>query len=144
MDLAEWRRARAGADFTLPSGLAVRLRRCQLLDLAEQGRIPTPLVGLANALLASDSLALTVEDYRQYAPVINAIAAACLVSPEGDGAPFEIEELPAADRLAIYNWANDITVAVQPFRDQRSGDGAAGPGQRSVRSKTQRRARDPG
>lgn len=140
MDLDEWRKQRLGEEFTLPSGLAVRLRRCQLLDLAEQGRIPTPLIGLANQLLASDSLALTVEDYRQYAPIINAIAAACLVAPEG----LEIEELPAADRLAIYNWANDITVAVQPFRGEHNGNGAAGPGQRSVRTKTQRRARDPG
>lgn len=121
MDLTEWRKAREGEAFTLPSGLEVRLRRVQLLDLALTGSIPAPLVGLANKLLSSDSMTVTVESWSEYAPVIRSIAQACLAAPEG----LEVGELPASDLLAVYNWANDVTVAVRPFRGERRGNVAA-------------------
>lgn len=121
MDLKEWRKRREGEPFTLPSGLDVKLRRCQLLDLAEQGRIPAPLVSLANTALSAPAITLTVKDYREFAPLITAIVQACLVEPEG----LKAEELSAADRIAVYNWANDVIVAVQPFREKRNGSALA-------------------
>lgn len=133
MDLSEWRKAREGEPFTLPTGLEVKLRRCQLLDLAEQGRIPAPLIGLANAALASSGMALTVKDFREYAPLINVIVQACVAAPEG----LRAEELPAADRIAIYNWANEVIVAVQPFREKRNGSAVTGRGGQKVRHASQ-------
>jgi hypothetical protein len=102
------------------------LRRVQLLDLAEQGKIPAPLLAMADMLLTSESVILTVESFQENAPVITLIAGACLAGPQG----LEVEELPVADRLAIYNWANEVLVAVRPFRRepdrdaQPGGDGA--------------------
>lgn len=122
MELSEWREARrSGEAYTLPSGLAVQLRRAQLLDLALEGKIPAPLTGLANKLLAQETMVLTVERFGEYAPVIRLIAKACLAGPDG----LEAEELPAADLLAIYNWANEVTVAVRPFRPGREPDASA-------------------
>lgn len=122
MELSEWREARrAGEAFTLPSGLVVQLRRAQLLDLAVQGRIPSPLASLANKLLAAETMALTVEAFQEYAPVIQMIVRACLTGPDG----LEVDELPAADLLAIYNWANEVTVMVRPFRPGQKPDAGA-------------------
>ena len=42
------------------------------------------------------------------------VAAACLVGPEG----LEVAELPWADRLAIYLWANEAAGKLEPFRAQ--------------------------
>jgi hypothetical protein len=98
------------------------LRRVQLLDLAEQGKIPAPLLAMADMLLTSESVTLTVESFQENAPVITLIAGACLAGPEG----LEIEELPVADRLAIYNWANEVIVAVRPFRRESERDAQPG------------------
>ena len=125
MNIADWRtKKEEGERFTLPSGLEVRLRRIQLLDLAQRGQIPTPLVGTANALLSSEQL-VTIESFTQFGEVINLIVTACLVDPVVAEEPGEnaitIEELSSADRMAIYNWVNDILVRVRPFREEPRG-----------------------
>ena len=62
MDLSAWRERRLGGEeFTLPSGLVMRLRRVSLLDLAAGGQIPAPLVRLtAKSRLLTSRLSASV------------------------------------------------------------------------------------
>ena len=43
MNLDEWRARQQGEDYTLPSGLDVRLKKVALLDLVQRGQIPDTL-----------------------------------------------------------------------------------------------------
>jgi hypothetical protein len=126
MDLREWREKRRGERKTLPSGLTVTVRRCDLMDLAEQGGIPTPLVAMAEPMVAT-GVRLSVPDFPKYAPVINLVVKACLVDPvvadTADETHVAITELSLKDRLAIYRWANEGAARLLPFREAGRGDG---------------------
>lgn len=129
-----------GEAFTLPTGLEVRLKRLQLLDLAALGQIPSTLIGLANKQLAEDAWTISVQNFQKYEPVVRLLAHACIQEP----ANVPAELLSAADCIAIWNWANEVTVAVRPFRPERNGDEAAGPGGVKVRAKAKRDPGNPG
>lgn len=123
MDLGAWRESRqAGEQFTLPSGLVMRLRRVSLMDLATQGEIPAPLVGLVESLLQRDSVELSLEEFGQYGRVTGLVAKAAAVDPpvadEADGEHLGVDELPMADRIAIFNWANGGVRSLRPFRPE--------------------------
>lgn len=121
MDLKAWREKRKGEQATLPSGLVVTLRRCDLLDLAEQGGIPAPLVAVANQLI-EDGASIKVEELEKFMPTINLVAKANLVDPKvadtPDSTHVGIEELPVKDRLAIFNWAAAGVARLVPFREK--------------------------
>ena len=119
MDLKEWRKKReTGESFVTPSGLEVRLRRVSLLDLAEQGEIPAPLVGMVNMLLDTTTYTLGVEEVPEYAGAINFMVKAVVIDPpaadKADEQHIAVTELPMKDRLAIYNWAN-TREGLRPF-----------------------------
>jgi hypothetical protein len=120
LDLGGWRRKKsAGEAFTTPSGLVVKLTRVSLLDLAEAGSIPAPLVGMVNKIIDTRTHALSVDDVPEYAGAINLLVTAALIDPpvaeEADAQHLEISELPMKDRLAIFNWAN-VGESLVPFR----------------------------
>ena len=124
MDLKAWRKQREdGEVFTTPSGLEVKLRRVSLLDLAEGGEIPTPLVGMVNKALDTRAHALTVGEVPEFAGTINHLVKAALVEPQVADEPsathLGVDELPMKDRLAIYNWCQ----AGEPLRPFRREDG---------------------
>lgn len=126
MDLKSWReKHQAGEQFELQSGLSVRLRRCDLMDLAVLGNVPTPLLDEADMLLSNKKTELKVEDFPRFAPVINLVVRACMIEPavsdQGDDTHLGIEELPMLDRLAIYNWAIRGVQPLVPFRDRQRG-----------------------
>lgn len=134
MNLDEWRKSRAeGEPFTLPSGLEVKLRRVQTLDLAKHGEIPTPLFGLVNDMFAEGEQILTLEQYGKNKPVVELVVRACVVSPAG----LDIGELTAADVMAVWNWANDILVEVRPFRQEPVEPVANGRARAKVRDKAE-------
>jgi hypothetical protein len=125
VNLEVWRAKRlAGEQFTTPSGLEMRLRRAGLLDLAERGKIPAPLAGMVETMLASGQSNLTIQQFGEFASVINLVVMASSVEPvvmePGDAALPEgaigIGELPMSDRLAIFNWANEVSMRLTPFR----------------------------
>lgn len=125
MKLAEWRAKRDhGEEFETPSGLIVSLRRVSLFDLAERGAIPAPLAGLVQGTLDGKGARLDLAQFPEYAELINLVVAATVVDPpialEGDDEHLAVAELPMADRLAIFNWANGVAVALQPFRREAS------------------------
>ncbi len=121
MNLAVWRARRgAGEQFITPSGLEMRLRRVSLLDLAERGKIPAPLAGMVETMLATQQSSLSIQQFGEFASVINLVVMAAAVEPpvaeQSSEAALEVGELPMSDRLAIFNWANEVSMKLQPFR----------------------------
>jgi hypothetical protein len=121
VNLSEWREKRKGEKFTLPSGLEVTLRKCDVLDLAAQGDVPTPLLSVVNRLMG-ETVELTTENAGEFAGAISLVARACLVDPpvadEPDDEHITIDELSIKDRLAIYNWASMGASMLEPFRPE--------------------------
>ncbi len=120
-DLQAWRVCRrTGEEFTTPSGLRVQVRRVSLMDLAEQGGIPAPLVAMTDQILDRESHRLQVEDVASFADVINLVVKATVIAPRVEDEPTDtalgIREMPFGDRLAIYNWANRAG-ALATFRE---------------------------
>ncbi len=119
--LRAWReKRRMGERYELPSGLVVQVRRVSLLDLAERGQIPAPLVGMVNKLLSPTSEALTVKNAPEFAEAINLVVKASVVDPPVADVPDDehlgVTELPIGDRLALFNWANSSAERLRPFR----------------------------
>ena len=116
MNLSEWRRLRQqGEELGLPSGLVVNLRQVSLMDLAEQGRIPETLQPQFEQYMNSDDQDdITLDAFASLSELVNLVAKACLVGPEG----LDVSELPFMDRLAIFKWANRANVQLQPFRSE--------------------------
>jgi hypothetical protein len=120
MNLQEWRaRQSAGEAFTLPSGLDVRLKKVALLDLVHGGQIPQTLQApVAEILKRKPDAAVEMADLERFGKVLDLVAAACIVEPEG----LDPSELPAADKQAIFNWANQVAGKLEPFRSRQSGN----------------------
>lgn len=120
MNLAEWRaRQQEGEAFTLPSGLEVRLKRVALLDLAHAGQIPTTLrAPVAEMLKRKADQAVDLGDMEKFGAVLDLVAAACIVAPDG----LSVQELPSADKQAILQWTNQPAGKLEPFRRQQNGD----------------------
>lgn len=115
MNLDEWRKLRTqGEAATLPSGLEVQLRKVSVVDLAQSGQIPATLRPVVNELITKPPTAPSLDDLGEFGAVVDVVAQACLVGPEG----LEVAELPWADRLAIYLWANEVAGKLEPFRAQ--------------------------
>jgi len=140
MDLREWREKRKGEKRVLPSGLVVMVRRCDLLDLAERGQIPAPLVAMANKLVTTGVL-VTVDNFQEYAAGVDLLASACIIDPpvaeEPDETHVGIHELPMKDRIAVYNWANEGVALLAPFREQPEQPGIIGRSGDEVRAEAE-------
>lgn len=119
MNLDEWRKAQAGEEATLPSGLDVTLRKIMLIDLAKAGKIPETLRPAVDAMIArggGKDKPMTLADLEEFANVVDVVAAACIVAPEG----LQVAELPWPDRQAIFQWANEASANLQMFRKQQA------------------------
>lgn len=122
MDLQAWRERQASGEmFELPSGLVVRLRRVGMLDLAQQGRIPAPLVSMVEGLLQRGT-SLSLSNLGEYSGVVDLVVAAAIVDPpmaeQADDTHLAVGELPMADRLAAFNWCNAPALRLRPFRPE--------------------------
>lgn len=128
--LAAWRAQRT-EELSLPSGLVVTVQRLGILDaVMDGGELPKPLLGLVEQLQQTgEQTALGLADVAQFMPLINATVARALLDPPVAAAPdadhLSIEELPADDRLAIFNWLNGPARQIAPFRAQSAGAVAA-------------------
>ena len=119
MNLAEWRARQAGEEWTLPSGLDVKLKKVALVDLAQGGKIPQTLRAPVDEMMkfkGTDRVGL--ENITDFAAVVDLVVSSCLVGPEG----LTAEELPWDDKMAIFKWANQTADKLVPFR--REPDGA--------------------
>lgn len=138
---AQWLDEPETTELTLPSGKRVVVRQPYVIEMARQGQIPQPLVGVveefifdADAKIKATGEALAVPgqrlpallDFYGYVDVI--VLAAC-VRPRfaaGEPGPGEVPlaRLRYDDRLAIWRWAEGLTASVATFR----GDGAGAAG----------------
>lgn len=110
-DVADWRsQRRSGELYELPSGMVVRLRRTHILDLAEQGKIPDGLAGLAAELVGAGLSRMTLDAMRHYIDVVNLVVKAAILEPaigdEGTNEQLAVGEVEMTDRLAIFNYCN--------------------------------------
>ena len=118
MNLQEWRaRQQQGEDAELPSGLVVQIKRVSMLDLAEKGKIPATLKPKIDELMKSgQTVTVTVDQFVEFVELINLVCEACIVGPTG----LQVTELPSQDRMAIFEWANEMTGGLQPFRREKA------------------------
>lgn len=122
LDLAAWRAAQQeGEHVVLPSGLGVYLKRVGLMDLAERGEIPAPMVALVEGLLSQKGgPRLSLKDFQEYAGIVNLVVMACALTPAVAEEPgpevLGVQELPMVDRISIFNWANLTAAPLRPFR----------------------------
>jgi len=119
MDLQQWRARQAGEDYTLPSGLDVKLKKIGLVDLAQGGKIPQTLRAPVDELmkLKGTERGVGLEEITGFASVVDLVVSSCLAGPEG----LTIEELPWTDKVAIFTWANAQADKLVPFRRESNG-----------------------
>jgi hypothetical protein len=118
MNLAEWRARQAGEEYTLPSGLDVVLKKVALIDLAQGGKIPQTLRAPVDEMMKSRGMdRVGLEQISEFTAVVDLVATACLAGPEG----LTLTELPWADKLAIFTWANAQADKLVPFRREQDG-----------------------
>lgn len=122
-NLKEWRSKRV-KDETLPSDLAVKLRRVSVLDLLVRGRVPVTLSTLVEKAAGKK---ISLSEFNEFAELINLIVDAALVYPpiakngaEPDDDHLTWDDLDYADRLFIFNWANEEAEQLSPFRSKQA------------------------
>lgn len=118
MNLEEWRAARAaGEPGTLPSGLSVVLQKVHIMDLVSQGKIPQQLQPALERQLSHSKekpQQMTTDELAAYYELTGIVTIACIKEPQG----LTAEELPAEDKIAVYQWAMEGAQKLQPFRRQ--------------------------
>lgn len=118
--LSRWR-AQRQATLPLPSGLSVRVRKIELLDLVGTGKIPAPMLSEFQraAEPGADVAQVGMEKLLDVLPMINEVVLAAVVDPpvakEADEEHLGLEELPLNDKLTIFNWTQEEAVALAGF-----------------------------
>lgn len=109
----------------LPSGPWVKLKRASLVDLVERGDIPDTLSAQVSELMKTTDAAnadMSLDDLKQYAEAVNLVCMACFVepplAPEGTETALGVKEIPFVDRVMVFQWANEATETLRPFRPQ--------------------------
>lgn len=152
MDLKAWRKQRE-EQVELPSGLEVRLRRVSLLDLVMGGEIPTPLLGLVDELTGKEGeeqmpMSIDVAEFPKFSGVFNELVLKCVIDPpvkaKAGADALGIDEIPAEDKIFIFQWANQGAAELKPFRGEAGEPGDAALSGNGVPSETKQPAGDQG
>lgn len=120
--LDEWKKKLEGVDFTLPSGLEVKLRPATVTDFLLSGEVPDTLTPMLKILdgSANSSEDEYLELMIKIAPLVNAIAAFVTIEPkfslEPKGDETDIMVMPGDDRLFIFNMVMGQGDDLKPFR----------------------------
>jgi hypothetical protein len=126
--LSEWR-SKSQRTWELPtSGLTVVTRKVDLLTLAGSGGIPQTLNALTER---AANQGINIDDLTEFAPLLDATVKACLIEPligdVADDLHILLIEIPLADRMAIFTWANGEAEALSSFRQEQGGDVESAP-----------------
>lgn len=115
MNLQEWRKARQeGEEAQLPSGLEIRVRRVSLPDLAAQGKIPQTLQPQIDELanLSKNGQSPSIAQLNEMSALVDAVCRVCIVAP----AELDVAELDFTDKMAVFEWANEVGQSLKTFR----------------------------
>jgi hypothetical protein len=131
MKLDEWRKGREFS-MTLTSGLEVRLRRLGVVDLAAQGRVPAPLVGLVNEVIEGGGLSVSkCQDFEQYGKLVDLVVMAAMIEPKvaehGDAEHLGLDELTLNDKTEIFEELHREANRLAAFRSEQAGDVGTAP-----------------
>lgn len=130
MNLKEWRAGRE-TEKTLPSGLVVRVKKVEMVDLVMQGMIPAPLLGMVEELSGKEMKTVPVSDFPRYSELIDVVVRAMVVAPpiaaEADAEHLAIGEIPFTDRLFLFTEASGEAASLAPFLAQPAGGANAAP-----------------
>jgi len=125
VNLAQWRAQRL-KELDLPSGLHVKVRDVSLTDLALTGRIPNTLMDIIMQANGDEAKTQEVvsQNAAEFGKMLDALTKACLVEPAigdvPDGDHILLEELPAEDKLFLFNHLNREAEQMRSFREGES------------------------
>ena len=143
MDLKSWR-ATCQEKLTLPSGLEVTAKKVGMLDLAGQGDIPAPLLGLAQMVIegtVGEPVKFDMKQLPDFVGMVNAVCRVAIIDPpladdeklKEDEVPekradyldshLRLDEIPINDRFFVFNWCNAEAQAMEPFRQEPAPNG---------------------
>jgi hypothetical protein len=125
-------RANQFTEMTLKkSGLTVYLRDASITDLMLAGKLPESLLG--SIVAQSDGQAVDLKKFAgesDFGALVDAVVMACAVEPPigviSDDLHLGLHEIPADDRMDIFNWANrEVAPVADQFRGQPAEPGLA-------------------
>lgn len=121
--IEQWRESRLH-EMTLPSGNVMKVKRLGLMDLISQGDIPDTLGPLAAELASKQQVrALSLEELKRYADIVNLVVKAAAEEPKVTDQPgpatLGAGEIEFVDRVEIYKWANGGATTLRPFRGEK-------------------------
>ena len=130
MNLAEWRKSRVH-ELILPSGLTAQVRDVTMTDIALSGEMPNTLLDLfldetddITKLPEAQQVRKMLESGKEFAALLDLITSKCLVEPRigsvADDQHITLDELPQADKMEIFNWANREAASARPFREEQT------------------------
>jgi len=133
MKFGEWQeQQRKGVPWVLPSGLIAYLKPVGILDLAARGGIPAPLMGMAEKITSTDTIQVLLKELGTFTETVRLVVLAAVVfpklvaeEPEDDQELADDElwigDLLLSDQLAVFNWANNTSQVLRPFRPESDG-----------------------
>jgi hypothetical protein len=120
--LAQWRASRHHP-LTLPSGMNVWVRDASIMDLMLTGKIPQTMLGLIAAEADKGNGQLDLQkmaESNEFGTLVNNIVLLSVIEPplaaKGDADHLGLDELPASDKMAIFEFANREVETAKPFR----------------------------
>jgi len=143
----EWRRRREeGTLVQLPSGNVARLRPVSLLSLMKRGRIPDPLSGMIDQMIAQgERPSVSLETYQDFADLIGLVCQVAFVEPRIVDEPtaddeIGLDDVGFEDQTYVFNWAQQEIRFLMPFRpgQESGGDLEAAPGGDDLSDQAQR------
>jgi hypothetical protein len=122
--LAQWRASRHHR-LTLPSGLEVWVRDASIMDLMLTGKIPQTMLGLIAVEAEKSHGQIDLQkmaESNEFGTLVDNIVLLSVIEPplaaKGDEQHLGLDELPASDKMAIFEFANREVESAKPFRDQ--------------------------
>lgn len=131
--LAAWRESKIRTTELPASGLTVRYKPVDLMELASTGEIPDGMKQFLEAKKeggqATGKVSMQMEELPQVATAFDGIARACLVEAliDGTAVPFAavgddehigVNELPFTDKVHLFELSNEGLAKIAPFRGE--------------------------
>lgn len=122
--LAEWRAQRVH-EVALPSGLVVTVRDVTLTDLMLTGKLPPAIMDIMTETAKQPTqefdTGLITRNTEEWNAMLNGLVELSLVKPRvgavADDEHILLAEIPADDKLAIFNFVNRGADELRSFRE---------------------------